>query len=469
MTKRSSCDYDAVVIGTGPGGNAASERIAQRGGTVCQIDKGAIGGTCVNVGCMPTKAMLAASQRFYQAGRDDGMGFSVTPPHLDGRAFMDRVHRMVDTLNHSMREKLESIDEIDLVEGFARVVDAHSVEIDSDGQKQTVSARSLLIATGSSPVVPDFLDVESNRIWLSDDALAAETVPDSVIILGGGPLGCEFATVWSELGKDVTIIEMSDRLLGTMDTEASLAARRLLEDRGVRFHMETSIRSGKVKDDRVELADDSRTFSAEHVLCAIGRRANMKGCGLENLGIDTERPYIHVDARCWTGIEQVYAVGDVADSRNYAHLAARMGTVAGDNIMGFEAADDRSVVPTAVYTHPEIACVGLCGEACENDAGEELVELSESYSHSGSAYVRGRQEGMIKLLVAPRSGRICGALWIGPHSVDMLHELVLAMRAELTIEQIRQTIHGHPSFQEMLHTLAEQFEQEYLLDSAAES
>ncbi len=452
-----SKQYDAIVLGSGPGGNAAAERIAFHGGTVCQVEAGRVGGTCVNVGCMPTKAMLAASERFHEMRSDSEMGFGPCRPELDDAAFCARVRNVADTLNQSMREKLEGIENVDLVAGFGRIEDAKTVRIETEGGDRTVQGRALVIATGSEPIRLDMLPWDSGRVWTSDDALQIESLPGSVIVLGGGALGCEFATAWSELGLDVTVVERHDRLLPGLDEMAAQAARESLEQRGAKILCSVQIDSARAEKDRIVISDGQNNWSAERMLCAAGRHERLSGFGLEAIGLDRSDGPIPVDPACQTEVDGVYAVGDVAETRKHAHLAARMGTVTGDNIMGLDSRDDRSVVPVGVYTHPEIACVGLCGENSD-PGGNNLVELTETYVHSGSAYVRDRQAGGIKLVVDQPSGRICGCVWIGPQAVDMIQEVVLAMRAGMTLQQISHTIHGHPSFQELLHTLAERFE-----------
>jgi dihydrolipoamide dehydrogenase len=453
--------YDAIILGSGPGGNAAAERIAFLGGTVCQVEAGRVGGTCVNVGCMPTKAMLAASERFYEMSSASEMGFDPCRPDLDEQAFCARIRNVAETLNRSMRDKLDRIENVDLVDGYGRIEDAQTVRIETGDGDRTVHGRALVVATGSEPVRLDKLPWDSGRIWTSNDALQIESLPESVIVLGGGALGCEFATAWAELGLDVTIIERHERLLPGLDGMASKAARESLEQRGAEIHCSVEIDSARAEKDRILVSDGQNTWSAERLLCAAGRTERLTGFGLETIGLDRSRGPIPVDETCRTEVEEVYAVGDVAEPRKHAHLAARMGTVAGNNIMGLDSRDDRRVVPVGVYTHPEIACVGLCGEDGQTD-GDDLIELREDYAHSGSAYVRNRRAGGIKLVVDQPSGRICGCVWIGPQAVDMIQEVVLAMRAGMTLQQISHTIPGHPSYQELLHTLAERFEKQQI-------
>ena len=453
--------YDAIVIGAGPGGNAAAQRIAARGGRACQIEGAAAGGTCVNVGCMPTKAMLAASSHYHTAGRDLFAGIHVQPPRLDGRAFMDRIHDVAHTLSDSVQRKLESIDGIDLLHGCAHIKDSHTVEVRTDRGPVTKKARAIVIATGSRPNRLKLLPWDSGRIWTSDDALRdSDTLPDSIVIVGAGPLGCEFATAYGELGVRTVILEIQPRLLPTFDPDVDAMARRCLDERGVEIACGIRIASVTIDgDDIVTRLEDGRSWRSRHMLAATGRSANTHDVGLEAIGLQPSGGILAVDDRCHTGVDEVYAAGDVAEHRRHAHLAVRMGMIAADNIMGEPAFDDRSVVPESVYMHPDIATIGLCGQ-CDTHSMPGARVLKETYEHSGSAYVYHREEGFVKVLAEQETGRILGAVWAGHHATDMIALLAVAMRAGLTLRDLSQTIHPHPSLVEMVQTVAESWEED---------
>jgi dihydrolipoamide dehydrogenase len=331
----------------------------------------------------------------------------------------------------------------------------------ADGGDRTIEAGAILIASGSSPARPGFLPWESERVMTNREIIEADDLPASVIVMGGGPLGCEFACLFAELGIRTVQVEMADRLLSKLDPTASRQVARALKARGVELHLSSSIESVQADSRGVQasLADRGRTIEAEALLVAVGRQPNTGQLGLAEVGVATDDDgIVIVDDRCRTNVPTVYAAGDCAETLRHSHLAARMGEVAADNIMGESSADDRCVVPVGVYTHPQVACVGLCGECPESSRDGEMAEYTYSYASGGTAMLLDRNEGLLKLLADPRDGRIGGAVWVGPHAVDMVHEIALAMRNELTVAQVAETIHAHPSLQEALRGVAEDWQ-----------
>lgn len=449
--------YDAVVIGAGPGGSAAAQQVVLRGGRACMIEAGRIGGTCVNVGCMPTKALLAASHRAWAIRTADGFGLSNASFHVDGKKIMKRVSRLADKLQAATREKVESIDGLDLVRGRARKVAPGAVVVETDNTTETIEADSVVLATGSEPIQPEMLPWESPHVVTSDRAIRADDLPRRVVVMGGGPLGCEFATAWAELGSEVVLAEMQDRLLGRFDPDVSDQACRSLRDRGAQLRLSAKVTDVQDRGDELCVSfDEGDDVHCDMLLAATGRRPRIENLGLEELGLEIKDGHVCVDARCTTNVENVYAVGDVAEQRKHAHLAVRMGTVAGDNIMGVASRDDRTVVPVVVYTHPEIASVGSCGELQCADR-DEVTTLHRDMADSGSGMVLGLAEGLLKVHVRSGSGEICGCLWSGERASDMIHEAALAIRHGLTMTDLFWTIHAHPGLQESLHALAEEW------------
>jgi len=447
--------YDVAILGGGPGGIAAATQVARRGGEVCIIEEGPIGGVCLNVGCMPTKALLAASRLCWEAGHCSQFGLTSSPPAVDGKAVMGRVNEVVTTLRNRADKTLSANRQISLVRGHGRLIDAATFAVETPEGEVPVKARAVIIATGSRAIRPDFLPWDSGCVLTSDEATTAADLPQSVLVVGGGVIGCEFATAYGELGIPAYLVEMLDRLLDELDKEASEAVSASLADRGV--EVLTARRVASVTADgagaSVEL-DDGRKIGVHRVLVAVGREANVAEIGLEDVGVEMADGVIAVDSRCMTNIENVYAVGDAAERRQYAHLADRMGFVAAENAMGSELHDDRTVVPVGAYTHPEVASVGLSLPQAKEQFGSVRV-FRYSYRNSGMAVVSGRTAGQVKVLADPDSGQIHGALWIGPHATDMIAEMTLAMRNGLTLEQIHHTIHPHPTFQEAAAGVAE--------------
>jgi dihydrolipoamide dehydrogenase len=450
--------YDTVVLGAGPGGGAAAQQVAMHGGTACLIEHNRIGGTCVNVGCMPTKAMLAASGLYHRAGQAERFGLQIDRRGVDGPAFMARVHQVVTELTDSLRDKISGMDHVDYRIGHARITAPGEVAIQTENGPQSVRGRTLVIATGSRPRLPGALPADDERVWTSNDAVAAEDLPDSVLVLGGGALGCEFATVYSELGRQVTLVEMNDRLLPRLDAKASDVAADALRDAGVSVRTGARVREVISQGQRLcTRFEDGPDVSAQVILTAAGREPVLDDCGLDVIAPEMDEEIIRVDDRGRTSVENTYAIGDCANRRRHAHVAMHMGMVAGDDIMGKPPHSDLSLIPAVVYTHPEIACIGLCGEdQCRDCDNATTIELDAS----GTAYIYGHDHVLLKIVADAETGRIRGATWAGPHASDLIHEIVLAMRADVTLPKIYATVHGHPSMVEMFHTAAEEFMQQ---------
>ncbi len=447
--------YDVAVLGAGPAGNAAAVRAAARGGRVCLIERSAIGGVCLNVGCMPTKAMLHASDTRWRMTRAGSLGIAPAEGRVDGPGLMRRVKDVVGELRGRAEKGMAGKKGIDVIRGQGRLTGRGTLEVATDDGPRTVHAKNVVIATGSSPVRPEGLPWDTGLLWTTDEAVVADDVPASVLVMGGGVIGSEFATMYAELGARTVVVEMLDRLLGVLDEEAGEAVAASLAERGAevlcgRKVVSMTAGAGQVS---AEL-DDGRTVTAERALVAVGRKANVEGIGLGAAGVHLADGIIPVDDRCRTNVENVYAAGDVAEKLQYAHLAERMGNVAGDNAMGYHTRDDRTVVPVGVYTHPEVASVGLTHEQAKEKLGRVGV-FRYSYASSGTALLYEETAGQVRVLADRNTGRLHGALWIGPHATDMIHEAALALRQGLTLEQIANTIHAHPTFQEALVVVAE--------------
>lgn len=448
-------EYDVAVLGGGPSGTAAALQAAVRGAKVCIIEAKQLGGVCLNLGCVPTKAMLAASDLFWRMRHASEFGISAAEPKVDGRAFMKRPADVVKTLRAALEEKMALKKRLDVIRGRGRLTGRCTIVVEAAEDERRLKADTLVIATGSRPVRPRFLPWDSPRLMTSDEAVAATDLRRSVIVVGGGALGCEFATVYSELGIETCLVEMLDRLLPGFDGEASETIAKALADRGAKLLTGRRVVDAKATDDGiVAQLDDGRILEAASALIAVGRQANIDGIGLAEAGIQVIDGIIPVDGRCRTNVENIYAVGDVAEKRRYAHLAERMGIVAGENAAGHELRDDRQLVPIGVYTHPQVASVGLSEGQAREHFGRVRV-LRYSYPDSAMALAQGQREGQLKILTDHDTGKIHGALWIGPDAIDMIHELALAMRHGIALEQIYHTIHAHPTFQEAVHAAIE--------------
>ena len=447
--------YDVAVLGGGPGGYVAAIRAAKRGAKTCCIEADRIGGVCLNVGCIPSKAMLHAGEVFRHITRAAEYGFNVSEkPTVNGPVYMKRVQGVVEGIRTSV-EKLLKFRKVDVIRGRGRLTAQGTLTVETLTGPQEMHARSIILATGSRPARPALFPFASGRVWTTDEAFGVADLPESIIIVGGGVIGCEFATMYGELGIPTTVVEMLDQIVATTDEDVRKAVRRSLEVRGVTVLAGAKITSMKAEGGGVTAElEGGRTLTASHALVAVGRPANIEGLGLETVGVELAGKVIKVDDRCRTNVNGIYAIGDCAETRQYAHLASRMGIVAADNATGHAASDPRTVVPAGIYTHPEVATVGQ-SEADAQASGRKVRVSRFFYLGSGMARAYGDTEGQVKLIADAQDGRVLGAVVIGQHATDVIQEIALAMRKELTAEDLAATIHPHPTFVEGVMEAAE--------------
>ena len=446
--------YDVAVLGGGPGGYEAAVRAARRGAKVCCIEMGHLGGVCLNVGCIPTKAMLRASEIAWTLRHAADFGLSVGEPKVDGPAYMKRVAEVVAGLRKGVEGLLKAAG-VNVIRGRGRLTAPGRLTVETKGKREDVAAKAVILATGARAARPDFLPWDSGLVWTTDEATTAEDLPESVLIIGGGIIGCEFATLYAELGIPTTIVEMLDRLASTIDEDAAKAISALLKKRKAKVRTGAKVVRVEAGKNRVTAhLEGGEEVEAARTLVAVGRIPNTEDLGLEDVGVQLDGRLIKVDERCRTGVAGVYAVGDCAERRQYAHLAGRMGVVAADNATGHEAADDRKVVPAGVYTHPEVATVGLSEADAKKQSGRVRIARF-AFRASGMARAYGEANGHVKIVADEELGEILGAVVIGPHATDVVQEIALAMRHELTVEELAETIHGHPTFSEGVLEAAE--------------
>jgi len=446
--------YDVAVIGAGPGGYVAALRAATRGAKTCCIEKDKLGGACLNVGCIPTKAMLYASGAHWRLQNLDKLGISVGKPQIDAGVFLNRSAGVVKGLRDGVAFLLKKRS-VDVITGHAKLARSKKILVQTANGTDEIEAGNIILATGSRPIRPDFLPWQFHSLMTTDEATTAKDLPQSVLILGGGVIGCEFATIYSELGIPTTIVEMLEPLVPALDADISKTITAALLERNVNVITGTKLESVTADSNGLTAKlENGDTLQAHKLLVAAGRKANTEDLGLEGLGVQLEDSVIKADHRCRTNVEGIYAIGDVAEIRQYAHLATRMGIIAADNATGHEASDDRTIVPIGVYTHPEVACVGLSEEqARQKHKSVHIVRFN--YSASGMARACEQTQGGVKLIADKELAAIYGAVVIGPHATDVIQPITLAMRNELTVEEIANTIHPHPTFVEAIHEAAE--------------
>ncbi|MCF7956843.1 MAG: dihydrolipoyl dehydrogenase [Phycisphaerae bacterium] len=446
--------YDVAVLGSGPGGYVAALRAALRGAKVCIIEKDKIGGTCLNVGCIPTKAMLHTSELFWEISHAKNLGITVDAPRIDEASFTKRTAKVVSGLSNGVGFLLKKRN-VDVIMGTGTLTAPDTISVEGKDATREIKAKSIILATGSRPAKPGFLPWDCADLMTTDQATTAKDLPESVLILGGGVIGCEFATVYAELGIPTTLVEMLDSLVANLDNDICDAITKSLKKRKVTLMTGTKLLSIEpAKSGVIAKLENGKEIKAAKVLVAIGRTPNLENIGLEKLGIELQDGIVKVNDKCQTNIANVYAIGDMAEKMQYAHLASRMGIIAADNATGHAESDDRTIVPSGIYTHPEVATVGLS----EQDAKEKYPDAKIAkfpYAASGMAQAYGQTDGMVKIIAEPQFGSILGGVVIGPHATDIIQEFTLAMKNELTVEELAHTIHPHPTFAEAVGEAAE--------------
>jgi len=458
MTQASPTSADVIIIGGGPGGYVAAIRAAQLGGKVVLIEKDELGGVCLNRGCIPTKAMLSSADVYdLIARRSSEFGVKVGNVSLDYAKVLDHRDKVVKQLVSGVHFLMKRHN-IQVLKGTARLASRTSVEVTlADGKKETVSGRNIIIATGSEPVPLPIPGLEGENIWDSDGALNAKEVPKALLIIGGGAIGVEWAYMFHRFGSQVTIVELMSQLLPLTDSEVAAELRSILEKQGIRILTESRVakveRKGGQEVAAVVTGEAEQQITADKILVAVGRRPVSDGLGLEELGIATDRGRILVDERMQTKVPHIYAIGDVVGGMLLAHKASEEGVVAAENCMGRSSKMKYNSVPAAVYTTPEVATVGMTEDAAK-EQGIDYRAGKFFFRANGKALGLGEREGFVKFIADAKYGEVLGCHMIGPHVTDLIHEVVVGMDAEATIDVIGRAVHAHPTLSEVVKEAA---------------
>jgi len=460
--------YDLIIVGGGPGGYVAAVRAAQLGlKAVCIEKENRLGGVCLNVGCIPSKALLDSSE-YYRLAKERFAehGVHARGLGLDLSKMMARKETVVKDLTDNVRKLLEG-NKVDIVHGRARLVAPDTVEVSResnessprDDRRTVLTADAVLLATGSEPVSLPNLPFDGNRVVSSTGALAFESVPGHLGIVGGGYIGLELGSVWLRLGARVTVVEMLPKLASTLDDQVGRALQRALAKQGFDFRLRTRVTGADIKDDAavLTLEQDGReeALNCERVLVAVGRRALTRGLGLEELGIglDSRSGQVLVDSQYRTSVPNVYAIGDLIAGPMLAHKASAEGIAAVEHIAGLPGEVNYEAIPSVIYTSPEVAGVGLTEEQVKE---RNIPYCVGTYPFSGAGRARcmGETEGFAKIIAHARTDRILGVHVIGSRASDMIAECVLAIELDASSEDIARTVHAHPTFSEALHEAA---------------
>jgi dihydrolipoamide dehydrogenase len=449
-------DYDVIVIGAGPGGYVAAIRAAQLGLKTAVIEKKWIGGVCLNVGCIPSKALLKnadVAELLHNGGRT--FGFSFDNLELDYAKAVQRSRKVSQRLTKGVSYLLENND-IDVHMGAANLVAPDTVEVtDSEGQTDQLQADHIVVATGANPIVIPGMEVDGEKVITYTEAILQEDLPDSVVIVGSGAIGVEFATIWNAYGVDVTIVEMLPNIVPLEDADVSKKLLTAFKRKRVKVMTNTKVEAIETTDAGVEVQVSGKrgeqTLEADQALLAIGFKPNSKGLGLEDVGVElNDRGAIEIDERMATNVEGIWAIGDVTAKLMLAHVASAQGIICAENIAGVETITlDYDMMPRATYCHPQVASFGLTEEQAK-ERGHEIKKGQFSFRANGKALGLDETTGFVKLLSDAESGELLGAHLIGPEVTELLPELTLAQRTDISPEEIARNVHAHPTLSEAI-------------------
>jgi len=447
--------YDVVVIGAGPGGYVAAIRAAQLGKRTAIVEREHLGGVCLNWGCIPTKALLRNAEVINLLKRGRDFGFSVENVQVDYSAAVKRSRQVSGRLVKGVGSLMKK-NKIDVYEAEGRLVAPNRVAIGSEGE--VLEASNIILATGATSRSVPSLKIDGERIITSRHALARTECPESIIIVGAGAIGVEFAHVFSSYGAKVTVVEMLPRVLPLEDEEVSTTLQRSLKRSKIDVLTSTRTESAVADDDGVTVTvknletEEEKILTADAVLVAIGVRPNSQGLGLEDAGVEvTRHGFVPVDGFMCTNVPGVYAVGDLTGKLLLAHVASAQGIVAAEHISGHatQPIEDYAGMPRCTYCHPQVASLGLT-EAQAKEQGHELKVGKFPFMANGKALGLAEREGFVKILADAGSGEILGAHMIGPEVTELLPEIALARTLEATAEEIARTVHAHPTLSEAL-------------------
>lgn len=439
-----------AIIGGGPGGYVAAIRAAQLGGKVTLIEKEKLGGTCLNVGCIPTKALLQSAEALEQVKQAKKLGIAAAVEGFDWSSILKRKDRVVKQLVKGVQGLMKT-NQIEVLLGTAAFLDDRTIEVTrSDGEKVNLQPDRVIIATGSQPFIPAIQGLDSYTDWLdSSKALSLETLPKSLLIIGGGVIGIEFASIFNQFGVAVTIVEEQPEILPAMDQELAGVLRKKLTKAGIKFQLGTRVEAVAPHVDGVALSLGEDRLTAEKLLIAAGRRSYIDGLGLENTLIKTDRHRILINEFLQTNVASIYAIGDCTGQIMLAHYASAQGEAAAENALGGREAFNGEITPGCVYSDPEFAGVGLTEQQA---VAKGLTYRAGKFplKASGKALAMDKTYGFAKVLVEESTDRILGVHLLCERATDLITEAAVVMQQGGTAKEILATIHPHPTLSEVV-------------------
>jgi len=448
-------EFDIVIIGAGPGGYVGAIRAAQAGASVCLIERDRVGGTCLNRGCIPTKALYYAAKTLKTVRHAGTFGITTGEVGFDLSGAVARKDDVVERLVGGVEQLLKG-NGVELAGGTASIEGPGRVKVGKpDGTADVLAARKIIIATGSEPAMIPAFNIDRENVLTSTEALNLKAVPKSLLIIGGGVMGCEFATIFSRFGSSVTIVELLPAILSTEDKQVVRVVAKAFKDGGVEVLTGVTVENVEVTEGGVKTTlAGGRELVTEKALVTIGRSFNSGSIGAENAGVEIEKGRIKVNEKMETTAGGVYAIGDVTGGMLLAHVASAEAGVAVSNALGGDRKMDYSVIPAGIFTDPEIAGVGLR----EKDAKEQGIEVAVGrfpYAASGKALAMAEADGFVQVVSDPATDRVLGCVIVGAHATDLIGEAALAMKAGVAVKDIVETVHAHPTLPEVFLEAAE--------------
>jgi dihydrolipoamide dehydrogenase len=456
-------EYDLVILGGGTGGYVAAIRASQLGLKTAIVEKGKLGGTCLHKGCIPSKALLRSAEVYATAKKSEDFGVTTGEVGVNFSKVQERKEKIVEQLHRGVQHLMKQ-GKIDVFEGLGRILGPSifspmpgtiSVEMNNGEENEMLIPKNVIVATGSRPRTLPGLEADGQYVMTSDEALVMEDLPKSIIIVGGGVIGIEWASMLADFGSAVTVIEYADRIVPTEDKEVSREMQRAMKKKGVKIVTSAKVLSETLqKGDGVtisaEVKGETKEFTAEKLLVSVGRQANVEGIGLENTEIQLERGFIQTNEYFQTKESHIYAIGDVIGGLQLAHVASHEGIVAVEHIANQNPHPiDYTLVSKCIYSSPEAASVGLTEDEAK-EKGFEVKTGKFSFKAIGKALVYGESDGFVKIVADKETNDILGVHMIGPHVTDMISEAGLAKVLDATPWEIAHTIHPHPTLSEAI-------------------
>lgn len=456
-------EYDLVILGGGTGGYVAAIRASQLGLKTAVVEKGKLGGTCLHNGCIPSKALLRSAEVYATARHAEEFGVLTGDVSVNFGKVQERKNKIIDQLHKGVQHLMKQ-GKIDVFEGLGRILGPSifspmpgtiSVEMNNGSENEMLIPKNVIVSTGSRPRTLPGLEIDGTQVMTSDEALEMTEIPKSIIIVGGGVIGIEWASMLSDFGSEVTVIEYADRIIPTEDREISKEMQRLMKKKGVKFAvgakvLPETLQKGEEVKISAEIQGEKKEFSAEKLLVSVGRQANTEGIGLENTDIQIEKGFISVNEYFQTKESHIYAIGDVIGGLQLAHVASHEGITAVEHIANENPSPlDYSLISKCIYSSPEAASVGLTEDEAK-EKGHDVKTGKFSFRAIGKALVFGESDGFVKIVADKETDDILGVHMIGPHVTDMISEAGLAKVLDATPWEVAHTIHPHPTLSEAI-------------------